>query len=281
MRALKNFPSTSIISSMLTIILFLIVVPSVKNFQNNSFQSLQDNVNTTCDTTTSTSKHVPTCSSSTATVDYDSNFDAPSPAIKRFYDKLTSGAQNLYYKYSDLMDKRPVFTQSITTATFSLISDIISQTIEARTTGMPLSLDIVRFASFSIVGFVYDGPFYHYWYDLMWKFDDYLQTKQDFSKFIATSAQVFVDQTIGSLIYFPIYFYVYDIIEALISGRIPCLAVTGNKVRKELFGVIFVSYLVFPLSNFLNFYFMPKQFRIIFLNIVDLFYSAYLCSKVA
>ena len=34
------------------------------------------------------------------------------------------------------MDKRPVFTQSITTATFSLISDIMSQTIEARTTGM-------------------------------------------------------------------------------------------------------------------------------------------------
>ena len=202
-------------------------------------------------------------------------------SMEQLYEAITGKASYLYNKYSDLMDRRPVFTQCVTTSTFSLISDIISQTIEARTIGIPLSLDVIRFASFAIVGFIFDGPFFHFWYDLMWKFDDYLQTQQGFSKFSGTSAQVFVDQIIGSLIYFPIYFYVYDIIEAFISGKLPCLSLTGHKVRKELFAVIFVSYLVFPLSNFLNFYFIPKQFRIMFLNIVDLFFSAYQCSKVA
>lgn len=146
---------------------------------------------------------------------------------------------------------------------------------------MKFSLDIIRFISFTIAGFIYDGPFLHYWYDWMWKIDDHLRKRYKFSKISTTSVQVFVDQTIGSIIYFPIYFYVFDIIEAFLSGKIPSLSASGSKVKNELFAVLFVSYLVFPLSNFLNFLFVPKQFRIVFMNVVNLFFSVYQCSKVA
>lgn len=275
---------------------FVLLLPSViDSFHNIDFQPLQTNIKSSAITPPSitiSSKNTEINVSSVATTEGSVNGADPTfsesensswrtlNTIKRLNEKLVGKARDLCNQYSDQMDKRPVFTQCVTASIFSLLSGILSQTIEARTIGITLSLDMIRLSSFTLAGFVFDGPFCYFWYDLMWKFDDYLQTSKGFSKISGTSAQVFVDQTIGSLIYFPLYFYVYDIIEAFISGKLPCLITTGHKVRTELFAVIFVSYLVFPLSNFLNFFFIPKHFRIMFMNVVNLFFSAYQCSKV-
>lgn len=65
--------------------------------------------------------------------------------------------------------------------------------------------------------------YYLVWYDTLWAIGRWLDNHATKNKNLQVVAQVIVDQTLGVLLFFPTYFYAYELSEALVSLRGACV----------------------------------------------------------
>uniref|UniRef100_A0A7S2NZL3 Peroxisomal membrane protein MPV17 n=1 Tax=Leptocylindrus danicus TaxID=163516 RepID=A0A7S2NZL3_9STRA len=202
---------------------------------------------------------------------------------KNRLDRIRGGGyqvQNLNASYMKLLEDYPCKTKSITAGVVTAIGDVIAQSIEARVAGVRTSFDILRLLSFTVAGTVYVGPFVHYIYEVLWMIGRKLE-RMGVTKTWRTITQVIIDQTIGVWLFFPTYFYVFEIAEGMVAGRSPMFSRATAKVKNELIGVIISNYRLWPLVNYINFSYVPESLRVLFGNIVSIFWNAYLCTKMA
>jgi hypothetical protein len=118
-----------------------------------------------------------------------------------------------------------------------------------------------------------------------------------------------LDQTLGVLVFFPLYFYIYACIEAACSWRgmsitcrfifkcgcvsflptipfvvfhqtVPNLQGTPHHLIQELPSVLLMQYKIWPLANWINFMYVPESLRVLVSNLVAVLWNIYLCSKV-
>lgn len=59
------------------------------------------------------------------------------------------------------------------------------------------------------------------------------------------------------------------------------MAVAHRKLKDELANVFLTQYYIWPITNWCNFAYVPENLRVLFSNIVSVFWNAYLCSKLA
>lgn len=188
--------------------------------------------------------------------------------------------QRLNASYMKLLGNYPCRTKSLTAGIVTAIGDVIAQSIEARVAGVKLCVDIVRLWSFTIAGTIYVGPFVHYIYEMLWVIGRKLED-MGVTKTWRTMAQVFIDQTVGVWVFFPTYFYVFEIVEGMVAGRSPIFSRATSKIKDELIKVIISNYRLWPLTNYINFSYVPENLRVLVSNIVSVFWNAYLCTKMA
>jgi len=195
--------------------------------------------------------------------------------------KLPSAIVQIYGTYMKALDRKPLITKSITTAFISALGDRFAQSIEANTAGTTLVLNWVRLATFFIAGGTFVGPFVHTWYEQLWKLGRWMEKNFGSSKKLQAVVQVVTDQTIGVAIFFPTYFYMYEIIEAAISMRVPEFHMATAKCREQIGSVLLLQYYVWPLTNWINFAYVPESLRVLASDIVAVIFNAYLCTLVA
>ncbi|KAI2513733.1 hypothetical protein MHU86_516 [Fragilaria crotonensis] len=190
---------------------------------------------------------------------------------------------NLYGRYLHWIDTSPLVAKSVTAAVVGCFGDVLAQWLEAKTqpTSVVFSLNWVRFNAFFVSGLLFVGPFLHFWYDRLWALGRWLDNHKTNNQNLQVLAQTVVDQTIGVLIFFPLYFYAYEISEALVSSRAPSLSSASNKLIENLGGVFLMQYRVWPLANFVNFKFVPERLRVLTSNVLSVFWNAYLCTRLA
>lgn len=128
-------------------------------------------------------------------------------------------SSNLYQMYIDWLDRSPLIARSVTAAVVGCIGDVMAQRLEASVAKGVFKFDWIRFNAFFVSGLLYVGPFLQYWYGGLWAIGRWMERKVTKKKIWQTLAQVFVDQTIGVLVFFPIYFYAYELSEAVVSLR--------------------------------------------------------------
>lgn len=221
--------------------------------------------------------------------------------------------KNIYTSYLRALEVKPCITKSITAGFIQGIGDILSQFIEYKVsvpTKTSFVLNYTRFYTFLLSGWLYVGPFVHYWYELLWKVNSYIEAKhpwffssrrnQSSSQGESTNSSssntkqalfsVFLDQTVGVAIFFPFFFYVYDFLEAIVafamdSSKVPVfyslLEKSTSKMKTELWSLLVVQYQIWPVVNYISFGYVPKQFRVLFSNIISVFWNAFLCMKVS
>mmetsp|Transcript_7512 Transcript_7512/g.10671 ORF Transcript_7512/g.10671 Transcript_7512/m.10671 type:complete len:307 (+) Transcript_7512:244-1164(+) len=195
--------------------------------------------------------------------------------------KAQSAILEIYGTYMKALDKKPLITKSITTAFVSVLGDRLAQGIEANTAGTVLVLNWVRLSTFFIAGGVFVGPFVHTWYEQLWKLGRWMERKYGSSKKLQTVVQVITDQTIGVAMFFPTYFYVYEAIEAAIGMRVPSFHMATAKCREQIGSVLLLQYYVWPLTNWINFAYIPESLRVLVSDLVAVMFNAYLCTLVA
>lgn len=189
--------------------------------------------------------------------------------------------KGLYQRYVNWLDHSPLIARSVTAAVVGCVGDLLAQWLEARTGGLKFVVNWTRFNAFFVSGLLYVGPFLQYWYGWLWSIGRWMERKVTKSKLWQTLAQVFVDQTLGVWVFFPIYFYAYEFYEAIVSLRAPAWASATKKLNAELMNVFVTQYKVWPIANMISFGLIPENFRALFSNLFSVFWNAYLCSRVS
>jgi hypothetical protein len=130
---------------------------------------------------------------------------------------------DLFGRYSDLLKSRPFLTNGVTAGLLAAAGDLVAQSESIHVAHAAMSHTIpfngARTLTFALTGLIYEGPWMYIWYEGLWKMGSWMESNSKAGPRLQVAAQIFVDQTIGVFIYFPLYFMVYECISAFISGR--------------------------------------------------------------
>ena len=186
----------------------------------------------------------------------------------------------VYQWYLKSCIEKPFLAKGVTSGTIAALGDVIAQNIEASTTTKAFSP--TRVATFFFCNLLFTGPFIHLWYTFLNIVGHRMEKRfEGVSNLKITVTQVFLDQTLGTIVFFPLYIYVYDMFESVIRlHRLPSWSRATEKCQKHLWEILLTQYRVYPFSNMINFGLIPFELRVLFTSTVSLFWNIYLCSVV-
>lgn len=193
----------------------------------------------------------------------------------------TPALKAAYQWYLKSCVEKPFRTKGLTSATIAALGDVIAQQIEKKATAKAFSLS--RVATFFFCNMLFTGPFIHMWYTFLNDVGQQMDKRfgNNISNLKKTVAQVFLDQTLGTAIFFPLYIYAYNVFESIIQmHRLPSLSHGTEKCQQHLWGIIMTQFRVYPFSNMINFGLIPYELRVLFTSTVSLFWNIYLCGVV-
>ncbi|XP_061842364.1 peroxisomal membrane protein 2 [Nerophis lumbriciformis] len=175
----------------------------------------------------------------------------------------------LLQQYLFLLKKYPILTKSITSGILSALGNLLSQIVEARKKSkddeVVQEIDTAGAARYAIYGLFITGPVSHYFYQLMevWmpSTDPYCVLKR-----------LLLDRLVFAPGFLLLFFFVMNILE--VKGLDDFM----KKFRRSYWTALKMNWRVWTPFQFININFVPLQFRVLFANMVALFWYAYLAS---
>ena len=203
--------------------------------------------------------------------------------------RLKGSCSNACSAYMSWLERKPLSANAISAGVIALLGDIMAQMIEARvgtfTSIGGNKLNVLRMAAFAASGTVFVGPYLHIFYGYLWTLGSHLQKRYNTSRKQQVLLQVLLDQTIGIILFYPVYYYVYEYCEAILGlqalGPVLQRATTKMMSGGNLLSVFLANWIVWIPAQLCTFAFVPESLRVIVSNIVSVFWNCYLCSKVA
>mmetsp|Transcript_24160 Transcript_24160/g.57121 ORF Transcript_24160/g.57121 Transcript_24160/m.57121 type:complete len:338 (-) Transcript_24160:48-1061(-) len=237
----------------------------------------------------------------------------PRQSSRQTQQQSTSTSTSVFERYLRSCEERPFLTKGVTAGCIAAMGDIMAQYLEYSLSSSSMSssssnvsigdgdsfgiiskttimmffsnmLNVRRVTTFFLCGALFSGPFVHIWYGYVAQFGRSLKTKfgPNFTTLQEVLSQLLLDQTVGVVLFFPLYLIVYDMIEnVVIYGQFPSFEQALTRCHIYIRQVITMQYRIFPLASLINFSFVPEQLRVLFSNSVSLFWNIYLCSLVA
>lgn len=130
----------------------------------------------------------------------------------------------VYQRYLYWCETRPFLTKATTAACIMGLGDAMAQHLQASLTHTPLvKLDWVRLGAFMLTDFFYKGPYLHVWYTGLARMGKWMERKFAATQSQQVWAKLLVDQGIGASIFFVMYFYAFELFEALTMMRSKCI----------------------------------------------------------
>jgi hypothetical protein len=130
---------------------------------------------------------------------------------------------DLFGTYSDLLKSRPFLTNGVTAGLLAAAGDFMAQSEAIHVAHAAMAVTIpfngARMLTFALTGLLFEGPWMYFWYEVLWKMGSWMENNWKTGPRLQVAAQIFVDQSIGVFIFFPLYFMVYECIGAFLSGR--------------------------------------------------------------
>lgn len=175
----------------------------------------------------------------------------------------------LLQQYLGLLKKYPILTKSVTSGILSALGNLLSQTVEARKRAKHGSavkeIDLTGPTRYAIYGLIVTGPVSHYFYQLM-------EVLMPASEPYCVVKRLLLDRLIFAPAFLLLFFFVMNILE----GK--RLSDFESKVRNSYWTALKMNWKVWTPFQFINVNYVPVQFRVLFANVVALFWYAYLAS---
>ena len=195
--------------------------------------------------------------------------------------------------YKSCLSNRPLLTKSTTSAVIMSISDVICQKLEQsidihhtsqqsiarvaitnensntspneNSKTSPLNhIDWYRTRQVAITGFTWSGPISHTWYAIL----EHLVTIED--KLVGLILRMLMDAFIFSPIAVVGYFIWRTILE---GGGVNDIVA---KLRDSYVNALLASFRFWPCVNIINFSLVPVEYRVLYNNMLSLFWNGYL-----
>lgn len=170
--------------------------------------------------------------------------------------------------YRTMLKAHPLTTKSTTSSVIMTFSDVICQELtrgnQVVKDGEKADIDYLRVLHVAITGFVWSGPISHHWYATLEKI---VKIKNPVGGLVA---RIVLDALIFSPLTVSGYFSVRSILEG--SG------VDGvqHKLTTRFVPTVVGAWKFWPAANVVNFGMVPVQFRVLYSNVLSLFWTGYL-----
>lgn len=165
-----------------------------------------------------------------------------------------------------IMTKHLLLFNTVTSGALMFFGDGAAQLLEQKLANKKVTLkeiDWHRIGRMTAVGTI-QGPMHHYYYGYV----DRLFPKSDgrsvFSKIMA-------DQFVASPLFIFSYFYIAEFFE----GK--TLVQANEEIKDKFLTVYIADWLIWPPFQFVNFYFLPLRYRVLYINAVTTLYNIFLC----
>lgn len=175
----------------------------------------------------------------------------------------------LLQQYLVLLKKYPILTKSVTSGILTALGNLLSQILEAKkkaNNGAVVSqIDPAGAARYAIYGLVITGPLSHYFYQLM-------EVWMPSTDPLCIVKRLLLDRLVFAPGFLLIFYFVMNILEAKGWRDFE------KKMRGSYWTALKMNWKVWTPFQFININFVPVQFRVLFSNVVALFWYAYLAS---
>ncbi|GBG61840.1 hypothetical protein CBR_g23796 [Chara braunii] len=164
----------------------------------------------------------------------------------------------LWRKYVRALRRRPLRTKMLTSGTLMGVSDAMAQKISGTD-----SIKLWRTALMALYGLLWVGPTGHYWHEVC---ESFFSKRRD-------NATVIRKVAVEQLTYGPVQnvsMMIY--LGLIIKGKAWNTVV--SKIRADLLRVQVAAWKIWPLAALINHKFVPIQLRVLFMNLVALFWSS-------
>jgi len=175
--------------------------------------------------------------------------------------------------YKTMLVTQPLVTKSLTSSCIMSFSDVMCQKVvsKADPEKRPLKLDSTRVLHVAITGAVWSGPITHYWYILLEKMYGVIAKVTNIQEpVIGLMVKLILDSIIFSSVTITGYFTMRSILEG--TG----LAGAKEKLTSRFFSTLFGAWKFWPMANAVNFWFVPLYLRVLYMNILSVFWTGWL-----
>ncbi|XP_012512721.1 PREDICTED: peroxisomal membrane protein 2 [Propithecus coquereli] len=190
------------------------------------------------------------------------------PAVSKLWAEARFGAlpRRALAQYLLLLRLYPVLTKAATSGVLSALGNFLAQMIEKmRKKGNSASLDVSGPLRYAVFGFFFTGPLSHYFYLLL---EHWIPSEVP----LAGVRRLLLDR----LLFAPAFLLLFFLIMNLLEGQDAVAAVAA--VRVHFWPALTMNWRVWTPVQFVNINYIPLQFRVLFANLVALFWYAYLAS---
>ncbi|XP_068559959.1 peroxisomal membrane protein 2-like [Cebidichthys violaceus] len=175
----------------------------------------------------------------------------------------------LLQQYLVLLKKYPILTKSVTSGILTALGNLLSQILEAKKKAnngaLVDQIDPAGAARYAIYGLVITGPVSHYFYQLM-------EVWMPSTDPLCIVKRLLLDRLVFAPAFLLIFYFVMNILEAKGWRDFE------KKMRGSYWTALKMNWKVWTPFQFININFVPVQFRVLFANMVALFWYAYLAS---
>lgn len=168
--------------------------------------------------------------------------------------------------YAQSLDKRPIFTKSITACGIFAISDYLAQRLEkaSPSDSKEQTLNWTRLLSGAAVGLLYFGPAAHYWYEMIFQLLPGTTLVSTLQKAV-----------MGQLFFGPSFTCIFFAVSLLQAGSFS-LSSWASKIRRDLPGAWLAGAGFWPLVDLVSYSIVPKNYIPLFVNLCSLVWTIYL-----
>ncbi|KAK9917307.1 hypothetical protein WJX75_002997 [Coccomyxa subellipsoidea] len=167
--------------------------------------------------------------------------------------------RRIWRAYIRALDERPIMVKSATSFFGFLIGDLLAQGLSGR------GFDVFRCLRLLAFGVTMDGPVGHVWYTFL---DKNIMPKEPTSN-KAVVLKMLADQLLWAPFFSCVFFAFTNTLAGHPEATIPA-------IQNKLLPMMLANFAVWPIAHLINFKFIPSQQRILYINCIQIAWSAYL-----
>lgn len=171
--------------------------------------------------------------------------------------------------YNEILDREPVFTKAVTSATVYTIGDVLSQRTEGRDVG---EIDRWRVTRSMLAGLIAHGPLSHVWYDLS---ENLFENVLHWTAWWSFFPKVVLDQTTWG----PFWNNTYILLLGLMQRA--SLQSIWSDVQRTTIPLIVSGLKLWPLAHCVTYGLIPVENRLLWVDLVEIIWVVILSSQAA
>lgn len=175
----------------------------------------------------------------------------------------------LLLQYLHLLKKYPIITKSVTSAVLSALGNLLSQALESKKKQKEgqsgKDVDVYGPVRFAVYGLVITGPLSHYFYQL-------LELLFPASAPFSMLKRLLLERLVFAPAFLLLFFVVMNTLEGKTNADLQ------DKLKARFWPALKMNWKVWTPFQFVNINYVPVQFRVLFANLIALFWNAYLTS---